>query len=224
MKYAPLAALLLAGLSLAACSNTRSDRPGLAIAQALVKPKPIPVVSDSGEVAAAVRSTLQAIDGPLALATFEKTKNNVVLRQIASNGAYRTWASAGSSDRRNISTRQGMLTSTRGLNQDLMSSDVSQTLALVKARRSGSAVRVQRYLNGEDQIYELRASCTVSRGGQTRVQVGEINRAATEMLESCQSDARSFTNIYRVDASGRILQSVQWLNDFYGATVIQQLR
>jgi hypothetical protein len=224
MKFASLAVMVVAGLSVAACTNTRKDRPGLAIAQSLVKPKPIPVVSDPNQVANAITQTLAAIDGPVALATFEKTNNNVVLRTIATNGPYRTWASSGSADRRSITTRHGILTATRGLNQDLMSSDVSQTLSLVKARKSGSAIRVQRYLNGEDRIYDVRVSCTITRGGTTQVQIGEINRSATEMTERCDSPERSFTNIYRVDGSGRVLQSVQWLNDFYGTTVIQQLR
>lgn len=224
MKFASLAVMVVAGLSVAACTNTRKDRPGLAIAQALVKPKPIAVVSDPNQVATAVAQSLAAVKGPVALATFEKTNNNVVLRPIATNGSYKTWASTGSADRRSITTRHGLLTATRGLNQDLMSSDVSQTLSLLKSRQSGSATRVQRYLSGEDEIYEVRVSCTISRGGQTQVQVGEINRSATEMTERCDSAERSFTNIYRVDGSGRVLQSVQWLNDFYGTAVIQQLR
>ncbi|MFK7939504.1 MAG: YjbF family lipoprotein [Roseovarius sp.] len=224
MKLASLAVMVVAGLSVAACTNTRKDRPGLAIVQSLAKPKSIPVVSDPNQVANDVSQTLAVVPGPLALATFEKTNNNVVLRPIATNGSYKTWASAGSADRRSVTTRHGLLTATRGLNQDLMSSDVSQTLSLLKARQSGSATRVQRYLNGEDQIFEIRVTCAVSKGGQTQVQIGEINRTATEMTERCDSPERSFTNIYRVDGSGRVLQSVQWLNDFYGTTVIQQLR
>ncbi len=224
MRFAPIAVLVIAGLSIAACSNTRKDRPGLAMVQALLKPKPVAVVSDPQQVSQAVSEALNAIDGPLALATFEKTNNNVVLREIAVNGSHRTWASAGSADRRSLTTRHGVLTATRGLHQDLLSSDVSQTLALVKARRSGTATRVQRYLDGEDLIYEVTATCSIVRGGQTQVQVGRINRTATEMTETCQSAERNFTNLYRVDGSGRILQSVQWLNDFYGTTVIQQLR
>ncbi|MDF1668161.1 MAG: YjbF family lipoprotein [Roseovarius sp.] len=215
---------MIAGLSVTACTNTRSDRPGLAVARSYLKPAPEPVVTDSQQISTAIGPTLNAVNGPLSLATFEKTKNNVLLRQIASNGAYRTWADVGSSDRRSITTKNGVLTATRGLNQDLMSSDVDQTLSLISARKSGSSTRVQRYLNGEDIIYEVRLNCTVSRGPDTPVHIGEINRMAIQMTETCHGDDRDMTNIYTVDASGRVLQSVQWLNEFYGTTVIQQLR
>lgn len=224
MRNQCLFLMMAAGMGLAACSSERPDTPGFDAVKSVLKPTSAPVVSDSQQVATAVGETMAALKGPIALATFEKTKNNVVLRQIETNGPYRTWASAGSTERRTVSTKNGILTSTRGLRNDLMSSNVDQTLALVSARRSGTAARTQRYLNGENQIYEITASCTVSNAGQTRVQVGEINRNATEMREQCQDGTRSFTNIYRVDSSGRILQSVQWLNDFYGITAIQMLR
>lgn len=225
MKRLTLTAVILAGLGLSACTNERPDVTAFGMAKSLVAPKTVPVVEDPAQVAAAVSDALTRLDGPLALATFEKTKNNVVLRQIAVNGPYRTWTSWGTAeDRRSVTTRNGIITATRGLRSDLMSSDISQTLALVSARRSGSATRVQRYLDGENHIYAVTAQCTITQGGQTRVQVGQIDRMATEMTESCQQGGRTFRNIYRVDAGGRVLQSVQWLNDFYGVTVVQQLR
>ena len=224
VKTLTLATMVFAGASLSACSNTRSDKPVLNVAQSIMKPKVESVVSDPQQISSAVTATLGAVQGPVSLATFEKTNNNVVLRQIATNGSYRTWADVGSAERRNITTKNGVLTSTRGLNQDLMSSDINESLALISARKSGNSTRVQRYLNGEDLIYEVRTNCSISRGGETRVNVGEINRMTIQMTESCQDGTRSFTNIYRVDGNGRVLQSVQWLNDFYGTTVIQQLR
>ncbi len=224
VKLPTLMTLLVAGLSVAACSSERPDTPGFDIARSLIKPKVEGTVSDPQQIASAASASLEAISGPLALATFEKTSNSVVLREIETNGPYRTWANVGSSERRSISTRNGILTSTRGLNNDLMSSDVSQTLALLSSRSSGTATRVQRYLDGENQITAITATCTISRGKDARVQVGEIDRMAAEMTERCTSDIQDFTNIYRVDSSGRVLQSVQWFNEFYGVTVIQQLR
>ena len=225
VRLLSLTAAILAGLSLSACTNARKDNPGLSIIKNFVTPKSKDaVVSDPQQIAAAVNESLNAYSGPLALATFEKTNNNVVLRQITSNGPYKTWANLGSAERRSITMRNGVITSTRGLIRDLMSSDIEQSLALISARRSGQVTRVQRYLDSENKISEVRANCTISRGGQAQVQVGHINRVATEMVESCQDGDRSFKNIYRVDSGGRVLQSVQWLNPFYGTTVVQQLR
>jgi len=222
VKLLPVAVLAFA---LSGCSSERPDRPGLAIVQSVLKRgQAVPVVSDQQQVEAAVQASLAALDMPLALATFEKTQNNVVLRQIAENGPYRSWSDAASAERRTISTRNGVLTSTRGLTNDLMSSDVTETLSLVSSRTSGTATRVQRYLTSENKTYELSANCSISRGDNVRVTVGEIDQSAVEMTETCSTDTRDFTNIYRVSASGRVLQSVQWLNEFYGVVVVQQLR
>jgi len=225
IRKLPSYALLLAlGAAITGCTNAREDRPGLALVQSFVNRAPAPVTLTSEQVDAVVAAALQATDSPLALATFENTGNNVVLRQIASNGPFRTWADAGTTERRTISTRNGMLTSTRGLTQDLMSSDIGQSLALISARSSGTATRIQRYLDGENQSFEVTARCDITRGESVRVRVGEIDRTAVRMTESCQDDTRSFTNVYSVDSAGRVLQSAQWLNDFFGTTVIQQLR
>lgn len=224
-RFLSLSVALVAGLGLAACSSGRKDVTAFSLVKDLTAPKAEPVVQKPAQVAAAVNEALTVLDGPLALATFENTQNNVVLRQIATNGPYRTWTSwSEGTDRRSVTTRNGMITATRGLRSDLMSSEIDQTLALVSSRSSGTATRVQRYLNGENQIYEVRATCTVTRGGQSRVQVGAIDRMTVEMTENCQNGARSFRNIYRVDGQGRIVQSVQWLNEFYGLTVVQMLR
>lgn len=215
----------MAGLGLAACSSERENLNALSVAKSLTAREPAPVVADPAQVSAAVNDALTLLDGPLALATFEKTKNNVILREIATNGPYQTWTSwGGGEDRRSVTTRNGMITATRGLRNDLMSADVGASLALVTARQGGTATRVQRYLDGENQIVEMRADCSISRGGASRVQVGAIDRMTVEMSENCREGDRTFRNIYRVDSNGRVVQSVQWLNDFYGLTVVQSLR
>lgn len=208
-----------------ACGNERADVTAFSIAKSYVAPKVAPVVQDPEQVAQMVSEALASLDGPLALAVFEKTQNNVVLWQIETNGPYRTWTSWGSEvERRTVTTKNGVITATRGMRNDLMSSDLDRTLSLVAARQSGTATRVQRYLDGENQTIELRATCTITRGGETLVQMGQINRLAVEMIERCNADDQNFTNIFRVDNEGRILQSAQWLNAVYGTTVIQALR
>lgn len=224
MSLKPVLLLGMVLLPLAACGNGRTDVTALSIAKSYVSPQVEPVVQDPARVAQAVTEALTVLDGPVALATFEKTKNNVVLRQIETNGPYRTWTSWGSGERRSVTTKNGVITATRGLRMDLMSSHIDGSLALIVARKEGTAPRVQRYLNGDNQIEELSLQCRISRSGEKRVQSGEIDRMAVEMTEVCEGENRSIRNLYRVDNTGRVLQSVQWLNDFYGATVIQALR
>lgn len=224
MSVRPFVLATLCCVALAACTNERTDVTALSIAKEQFSRKDPSVVSDPAQVAQSVQEALNVLEGPLALATFEKTQNNVVLRQIQTNGPYTTWTSWGGNERRSVTTRNGMITATRGLMNDLMSSDVTASLSLVSARQSGSATRVQRYLDGENHTVSVTANCTITRGERTRVQAGSIDRMAVEMTESCETGERSFRNLYRVDDSGRILQSVQWLNDTYGSTVIQVLR
>jgi hypothetical protein len=218
---ASLALLVLAG----ACGNERADVTAFSMAKSYVTPRVVPAPQTPEQVARMVGDALVSLDGPLALAVFEKSQNSVVLWQIETNGPYRTWTSWGNEvERRTVTTRNGMLTATRGLRSDLMSTDLDRTLALVTGRQTGTVTRTQRYLDGENQTVEMLATCTVSRGDQTRVQIGEIDRMAVEMIERCNAADRSFTNIYRVDERGRILQSAQWLNEIYGTMVIQALR
>ena len=226
MNMKPLSLFFLAFscFGLIACGNGRKDVNTLDLVKPLISRAPAPGVDDPAQVGRAINQALESIDGPLALATFEKPRNNVVLRPIETNGAYRTWTSWGYSERRSVTTKNGVITATRGLREDLMSTDVDASLSLISSRQSGTATRVQRYLNGENQIVAIRASCSIERGETVQVQAGEIDRAAIQMTENCEAEGRTFKNTYLVDSNGRVVQSVQWLNDFYGRTVVQALR
>jgi len=226
IKPRAFAALFSLAMLAAGCSSEPSERIGLTILTSLVDREPEPVSLPSDQVADVIPNVLAATDEPLLLATFRNSGNNVFLRRIASNGPYETWADAGTTERRTITTRDGMLTATRGLSRDLMSSDIQETAALVKSRTEGRATRVQRYLDGENQIVEISLRCYVKRGDSIRVRIGEIDRPAVQMVETCQDAMREWkpTNSYSVDASGRILKSVQWMNDVFGPVTIQRLR
>ena len=220
------AALFSIVMLAAGCSSEPGERIGLTLLTSLVNREPAAVSLPADQVAEVVPTVLAATDEPLLLARFRKTGNNVFLRRIASNGPHDTWADAGTTERRTITTRDGMLTATRGLSQDLMSSDIEETRTLVEARVEGPATRVQRYLDGENQIMEVALRCYVKRGDSVRVRIGEIDRPAVKMVETCQDDMRNWkpTNSYSVDASGRILKSVQWMNDVFGPVTLQRLR
>jgi hypothetical protein len=160
----------------------------------------------------------------LALLHLKKTETTVVLRQIESNGPYRTWAAYGSAERRSLTTRGGIITATRGLGFDLMSSDVNGVLPLITQRQNGTAQRVQRYLNGENIIYEITAQCTVRRGPARVLNLGNKSQSTTEMVVSCTAPDQEFTNTYLVTRDGRILQARQWLSPAYGYAFIQRVR
>ncbi|MDQ2090542.1 YjbF family lipoprotein [Marimonas arenosa] len=175
------------------------------------------------QTAAAVQASLAQTDLPLALAVVEKRQATAILANIETNGAYRTW---GTSDRRTVTTAQGLVTATRGLGNDIMSSSVSQVAALVTGRKAGTGRRVMRYLDGENHTVEIASDCRIARGGQKRVSSGTIqNVLVTEMSEICSmSGGKSFSNSYLVDGRGRVLASRQWLGEANGYIALQLLR
>ncbi len=222
IKGISLAALSL--LLIASCTNKRANESLWKTAYAAVKPKPEATAPDPQVVATAVKQAMVSTQGPLALMSLERTKAVAVLRPVEANGSYRTWATWGSSERRSITTKRGMLTATRGLGFDLMSSDVDGLLNLVSARREGKARLVQRYLDGENVIQAVVATCGVTRGGSQNLVAGELNQSVTQMNAACQSEGHRFSNSYLVSSSGRILQARQWHGPHFGEMAMQQLR
>lgn len=220
---APVLALLIT-LGLSACSNNRNDLDSLTLVKSIFSQQRKITPSDPQVVARSLTRAMANSDGPLALLHLKRTQTTTVLRQIETNGAYRTWAAYGSSDRRSLTTKGGLITATRGLGFDLMSSDVSGVLPLITGRRNGTAKRVQRYLNGENIIYEIVADCTVTRGPVQAFKMGNRSLNATKMTVRCTAPENEFTNTYLVSGNGRILQAQQWLSPFYGHAFIQQLR
>ncbi len=215
---------LLATLVLSACSNNKSDLDSLDLVKGIFAPRQKAKPTDPQAVARSLTSALTKTEGPLALLHLKKTETTTVLRQIETNGPYRTWAAYGSSERRSLTTKAGLITATRGLGFDLMSSDVNGVLPLISGRRNGTARRVQRYLNGENIIYEIAADCTVSRGPTQALKIGLNTRNVTEMVARCTTPEHEFTNTYQVTGDGRIVQARQWLSPAYGYAFIQQIR
>jgi hypothetical protein len=171
---------------------------------------------------ALVQQSLTATEQPLVLIAMPARQAITIMPRIEMNGAY---ATHGTSDRRSMTFKQGMLTATRGFGEDLMSSEIDPSLALVRARKSGTVQRVQRYLDGENQTVVLEASCQVTPGVTVRYRAGEVDRRAVKVQENCRAQTTRFTNSYQVDAaSGRILQAQQWISPLNGAAIIQQLR
>ncbi len=215
---------LLAALALSACSNNKSDLDSLELVKGIFSQQRKIQPSDPQVVARSLTKAMANSEGPLALLHLKRTQTTTVLREIETNGAYRTWAAYGSSDRRSLTTKGGIITATRGLGFDLMSSDVNGVLALITRRQNGTAKLVQRYLNGENIIYEIVADCTVIRGPEQTTKVGNQTRHTTEMTARCIAPDHEFTNTYLVSGNGQIVQAQQWLSPYYGHALIQRLR
>lgn len=170
---------------------------------------------------AALQQLLQSTATPLVLVTSVDNKPQAVLAEIESNGDYRTF---GAPDRTSVTFLHGMVAASRGLGNDLMSAEIGESLALVRARRAGEAQRIHRFLGGEDQTRQLVFQCSVSRGSSARVVIGQIDEAGIQMTEACTGENRNFSNVYVVNSAGRILSSQQWMSPTRGNLAFHDLR
>lgn len=213
--------------TLTACSSVENRQNVFTVGKAVIGQLSAnkPAEPDPNEVARVAQHALTHSTGPLAIYRLEERKAVAIIRPIARNGAYRTWASYGSSERRSVSSRNGVLTATRGLGNDLMSSDIDSLLALVSHRQAGTASIEQRYLDGENQTVTIRSDCTVSRGESEAFTDGTGRTVrVTRMMAQCDQDERRVTNSYLVTDAGEIVQSRHWAGPTMGHSVVQRLR
>lgn len=118
---------------------------------------------------------------------------------------------------------QGFLVGTRGLGADLMSADISQSAALVLARRTGQAQRFMSFLDGNDQVTVRSYICDIESRGGRQIDLGAGMVPTELMQERCANPDQSFQNLYWIEArTGQIAQSRQWAGDFSGPLAIRR--
>ena len=142
---------------------------------------------------------------PVLIVELPKQKVAAVVAEVAQNGDVTTWWAE---DGVGVSTKAGLLISTRGIGFDLMSSDVTGPLALIRARKNGTALREHRFLDGENQEVLLRFSCTYLSD-------------KSHVVESCESKDLTIENHYWFDRSGDIWRSRQWAGARNGYMLIE---
>lgn len=228
--YRAIGILLLATLGLAGCGNTPDRGQGWKALQAAYdtnRARSGAAGSSSGSVMAqdqqqlAVRA-MKSVQGPVMVALVAETQKTAVLGVLQDNGSYRTWRTA---SRQTLTFKQGVLTGTRGLGFDLMSSDADASIALIRGRRSGTVQRVYRHIDGLNREVPTRMTCTVASDGADTVALATgATFAATRMKERCRADGLKVTNTYWVTGSGSIPQSIQWVSPEVGKLVLQSLR
>ncbi|WP_102227033.1 YjbF family lipoprotein [Acidimangrovimonas sediminis] len=148
---------------------------------------------------------------PAMEAYLEKFKAGTILRlSVLTPDGVGTWLSA---DGAEVMVRDGMLVETRGLMEDMMTSDVSQSAALVHARSAGQAKRFQSHLNGDHDILIRAYVCNITKGGDEALKFGKISVPTQKMFEDCIGEyGDKFRNIYWVGQGGKIYQSLQYIS------------
>ncbi|MDO6586424.1 YjbF family lipoprotein [Salipiger sp. 1_MG-2023] len=212
-------ALLAALVGLAACSNDPEYKSPIDVTSSLLfKGKSAPSQITPQQIVA----TLSTTPLPVIFLSLPDRETQALLLRIEQNGPYATYANKA---RQSVVLRDGMITGTRGLSGDLMSTDQGPLLDLVRARQTGTASYIQRWLTPEDVTRVVTYSCGVEPDKPVDVALGLVKAQATEVIAACESpDGPAFVDYYVVDGSGEILASRQWLGPNIGYAVLHRLR
>ena len=128
-----------------------------------------------------------------------------------------TWVSA---DGISVSFINGILIATRGYSQDLMESQ-HNVLNILFTRNIKTRTKKYRYINGENQYWELKFNCTLSAKTNTQSVFLSMTLETTKFTEICQAGSVSHTNEYYVlPGTNIVLKSKQWISETNGSIII----
>jgi hypothetical protein len=165
------------------------------------------------------RAQLDADGRPLLRAFIPDRDANALLFQIGANGPFQTWATV---DAKTLSLNDGLLTQTRGLGGDLMSSRLPPGAAIRSAR--GQVTRMHTYLGPNDQTLVIEFDCVLSDQGAEQVTISGLGYATRRVAERCAGPGIAFENLYWVQSGGKIRQSLQWVGPDVGNVALFDLR
>ena len=153
--------------------------------------------------------------------TLPKVGAEATLAPVAQKDAITVWQTL---DGITLSFRNGVLTATRGLGEDLISSDISKTVSMLKGDTgNGHYPMIRTYLNGEDQTYYPAYQCRQSRELKQQVKIDDVPLSLRRLEEVCVSPNHTFTNIYWLNAERTIVKSRQWVSHNVGTMVTERV-
>lgn len=213
---------LTAAMALVSCGNANKDTAAILrqAPKALFAKKEPPKPLTPQQIAKALGATTKSVY----LFELETRKAQALMQDIQRNGPYQTY---GNSARLVVVLRDGMITSTRGLGGDIMSSEEDQLLHHVKSRTEGQVSYDLRFLTPEDITLVRRYSCYTSSGGTVPFAAGLVQASGQIVTAKCTAvDGVSpdFTNTYTVGRDGYILSGRQWAGPVTGYINSQVLR
>ena len=208
-RHIPKLAACVLLATLAACGNDPpTASPGLASLQQSVAGlfKPAQPRPTAAQIRAAVTPQVRQQLGGATLAVTEmpETGQAALVYAIGRNGDVTTYSTL---DNVTFAYQRGVLVGTRGLGFDLISADVGDVQRAL--RQGGRAVRVHRYLDGEDALQIRSFICDITATNPAR--------------EICQGQDTRFENEYQFDAGGSVIRSRQWVGPERQYLITEQL-
>lgn len=227
-----LAGILSAALVLAACSGGPQDAPleveimqvvGQQVKQRLQRKPERPPVT---------RALLDSLDETYIEVTIEDDGQRAYLqpqlvKQDSTPGQVTVWLTE---DAVTLAMRNGVLTATRGLRNDMLSASALVRETGGAMGPAGGATGARRYefaaLDNRSQVFTL--ACTVSDLGPETIEIIELTYQTRHLQERCESgpggESGVVVNDYWIDSrSGHLWQSRQWAGPTTGYLRIRQL-
>ncbi|MGV6849297.1 MAG: YjbF family lipoprotein [Marinibacterium sp.] len=227
--------LALAGLlALTACTSESDGTPdttSAAVRAAQVfaggfaretAPEPVPLT----------RAVLDTIDGEFIEAMVEKTGSRAFLyisgerrgaRAGDEGGRLLVWRTENAVS---LTTRDGVLTATRGLGNDMISGTSGAIRASLAARAPGQGARLQIYSALDNKAVRLDLACEIADLGRETITIVERRHVTDHFRETCEAAAGGgvVVNEYWIDSAGPIVwQSRQWAGPYIGYVQIRQV-
>lgn len=170
------------------------------------------------ENAAIAAVELAKIDKPLILTKTGEIRT--LLIPVSENGGYEQWHAPG---KLGFTFKEGVLTATRGLGDDLMDADVEESIARIRSKSTRPATRVHRYLSGVNTIIVRSYVCIVKQEGLENTSVfGKILRLE-RVSETCTNSDTTFENLYWVDPrDGFVWKARQWASLHIGTFTFER--
>lgn len=220
----------LAALSMVAgCGNDRNTAEGrqaIAMAFQQVRAKLAPGKGNGAKPAAPdpeklALSAMKTVKGSILIAQIESSGTVSALGEIGSNRGLRTYATP---NEQSLTLKDGILVATRGLGNDLMSSDADAAIRLIRSRSAGSAKRTYRYLDGESIERPLPMDCVTATAAPQEIVFAGSRHSTLSVGEACTYGTLKVTNAYWVTGDGTVVLSRQWIGPGLGYVTIQLVR
>ena len=170
------------------------------------------------------RSMIEESNIPLILIEIVDENQIATLSAFPGSTLNEVWLSA---DGRTVTTQNGMLIGTRGMNYDLMGADVGAASYSLEKTISGKKEphhrRLFKYLAADNQDKIIEYSCVFSKESQETIFIFEKPYKTLRVSESCESGGLQFKNTYWVEKNGMIRKSQQWHGQNIGLILIERV-
>ncbi|WP_371155580.1 YjbF family lipoprotein [Jannaschia sp. 2305UL9-9] len=158
---------------------------------------------------------------PVLLVVLQEANTAFTMIPTAVNFGTEQWRDSGSGA---FLRRNGILVGTRGLGFDLLTADVAGLSQALRQGGGEDVLRVNRVLNGQDQVVAMRYLCRVIPVGRETLDFYGARHGTTIYDEVCEGSGAPFVNRYWVDSSGTVRRALEQVTETFGQVEISLLR